>query len=104
MSSLRINLISKPYIYRWYVPWITLGSGKRENARARCVHPPDVIQRRSFTRLSTALAVIEGLGTRLCVLHDMKSRNSQVLFIEKFLGGTSCGTSSIPSHNHAPAK
>jgi len=27
-----------------------------------------------------------------------------MLFIEKFLGGTSCGTSSTPSHNHAPAK
>ena len=27
--------------------------------------PPDVILRRSFTRPSTALAVIEGLGTRL---------------------------------------
>ena len=30
---------------------------------SRC--PPDVILRRSFTRPSTALAVIEGLGTRL---------------------------------------
>ena len=28
-------------------------------------HPPHVILRRSFTRLSTVLAVIEGLGTRL---------------------------------------
>ena len=31
-------------------------------------HPPDVILRRSFTRLSTALAVIEGLRTRLLCL------------------------------------
>jgi len=30
---------------------------------SRC--PPDVILRRSFTSPSTALAVIEGLGTRL---------------------------------------
>ena len=28
-------------------------------------HPPDIILRRSFTRPSTVLAVIEGLGMRL---------------------------------------
>ena len=31
--------------------------------------PPDVILRRSFTRPSTTLAVIEGLGTRLVGKH-----------------------------------
>ena len=32
-------------------------------------HPPDVILRRSFTRPSTALAMIEGLGTRLQIAY-----------------------------------
>ena len=31
-------------------------------------HPPDFTLRRSFTRPSTALAVTEGLGTRLSIL------------------------------------
>ena len=35
------------------------------HARHASKHPPDVILCRSFTRLSTTLAVIEGLGTRL---------------------------------------
>ena len=48
--------------------------GTSSELKCQCMHgtishasvrPPDVILRRSFTRPSTALAVIEGLGTRL---------------------------------------
>ena len=33
--------------------------------------PPDIILRRSFTRPSTALAVVEDLGMRLCSSHNV---------------------------------
>ena len=50
----------------WHFRWTAVLVHRMHSAIShvsRC--PPDVILRRSFTRPSTALAVIEGLGTRL---------------------------------------
>ena len=54
----------------------------------RCVHPPDVIQRRSFTRLSTALAVIEaGNEAMRAALHKLMLEKSMSIGI--FMEGPS---------------
>ena len=48
--------------------WLTCRACTSTTVHQKChasKRPPDVILRRSFTRPSTALAVIKGLGTRL---------------------------------------
>ena len=47
-------------------------------------HPPDVILHRSFTRPSTALAVIEGLETRLPILLLTSDACSLVVEVNKW--------------------
>ena len=49
---------------RWEA-WLTRGSTAVHQKWHASQRLPDIILRRSFTRPSTALAVIEGLGTRL---------------------------------------
>ena len=59
--KLLCRMTSGGHLEAWHFQWTPV-HGTINHASRR---PPDVIIRRSFTRPSTALAVIEGLGTRL---------------------------------------
>ena len=58
------RMMSAEHWEAWHFRWTAvLVHARRVSHASKC--SPDIILRRSFTRLSTALAVIEGLGRRL---------------------------------------
>ena len=74
VSWVYVSLVPRPYAVEGLVKLLRrMTSGGRLESWliaqfTGSAMPPDVILRRSFTRPSTALAVIEGLGTKLLSL------------------------------------
>ena len=62
-----VKLLRRMILGRRWEAWLTRGSTVVHRKCHISLRLPDVILRKSFTRPSTALAVIEGLGTRLLV-------------------------------------